>query len=165
MNKDNSSLLISIHSASVNANNFLKNVSKLKLLLEEYLSDDSESPGMKLTLKAQLDKVLLYHQKIRNRPTKLTKDEIEAEGLLKEMIGRGTSMRKQGFLANFLAPLVKIFGVKQKTHKDQIFDQLLANAKFTIPVINRANIAKEEHKTHKAPIAEKATNQRNEVSL
>ena len=154
MSQDDRALFIYTHNSEIDAKNFLENVNQLKLLLKKYLSDDSENIQMKLALKKQLEAVLAYHQQIRKRPTKLGASEIEAETKLKAMMGRGTESQKNSTLARLFAPLVKVIQSRKKTNSEKVFDQLLANAKFTIPVINRAIDQKVEHQTHKASVSQ-----------
>jgi len=136
MSKD-TNIIITTHDP-LERRTFLHSVRRLRSQLENYMKnpDDSES---KKTLESQLKSTLLMHSNIRNRGTKLLAEEIQAENMLKEMIGRGTQsqhMGKFGELVNSITKLIK-FGSK-RSHQEQIFDQLLARAKLnSLPAISQ----------------------------
>ena len=137
MKKESNAILVDLH-PTVHQNSFLENVKSLRKSLDVYLTNDVENPDLLNDLKLSLKRVLDQHQKIINRPIKLLPDEIKAEAMLKEMMGRGTETKKQGIMSALFEPLVKIFKGRESNYCDQIFSQILANAKFNIPVIDRA---------------------------
>lgn len=137
MNKENNTLSIDLHE-SATASSFLDNVKRFKASFDRYLSKEDEDKDLLSDLKQNLHRVLVQHQNIITRPTKLSPQEIQAEALLKEMIGRDPEVKQQGKLASLVAPLIKIFKGKTENLADKIFAQILANAKFNIPVLDRA---------------------------
>jgi hypothetical protein len=139
MGIESGGVLVGLHDSG-NPVSFLDNVKKLRESLESYLSSDFEDPNLLRDLKLNLQRVLAQHQKIINRPTKLSPEEIKAEAMLKEMVGRGTEEKKRGILAEMFSPLVKIFKSRDDNYFDKIFAQILSNAKFNIPVIDRAHV-------------------------